>query len=159
MIFIYNNIVLRAKSDLQVSNGVSFSQLYLEDLQSADVGSQTGQALLTTATHADKQGVASRGLKDTVDTTPTVCRKTLLRNWSNSSYRVSPHDLCFNFQGSTLIFRLINSIKNQWKFIAICYWLIFTEFIISLNFEHGTDTVQKYMYTALVSPGYKRIKI
>ena len=53
---------ITANSDLQVSNGVAFSQLYLEHLQSTDVGSQSGQALLTTATHANKQGIASRRL-------------------------------------------------------------------------------------------------
>lgn len=39
---------------LEVSNGVSFPQLNLEHLQSTDIGSQTSQALFTTATHSNK---------------------------------------------------------------------------------------------------------
>ena len=55
---------------LQVSNGIALSQLDLEDLKSADIGSQSRQALLSTSSHTHQQSVAPRGLKNTVYTAP-----------------------------------------------------------------------------------------
>lgn len=43
----------------------------LEYFKTTDIGSQAGQTLLTTATNSNKQGIASRGLQNTVDTTAT----------------------------------------------------------------------------------------
>lgn len=54
-------------SNLEVSDTVAFSQGDLENLQTGDEGSQSGQALLATAAHSDQQRVAPWRLQDSVD--------------------------------------------------------------------------------------------
>lgn len=44
---------MQCSSNLEVSNTVAFSQGDLENLQTGDEGSQSGQALLATAAHSD----------------------------------------------------------------------------------------------------------
>lgn len=58
---------MRCCSNLEVSDTVAFSQGDLENLQTGDEGSQSGQALLATAAHSDQQRVAPWRLQDSVD--------------------------------------------------------------------------------------------
>lgn len=52
---------------LQVRNAITFPQSDLENLQRANEGCQSGQALLAASAHANQESVSSGGLQDTVD--------------------------------------------------------------------------------------------
>lgn len=58
-------------SNLEVGDTVAFSQGDLENLQTGDEGSQSGQALLAAAAHSDQQRVAPWRLQDSVYTAAT----------------------------------------------------------------------------------------
>lgn len=67
--------------NLEIRDAVSFLQRDLEDLEWADEGRQSRQALLPTAAHSHQQSVSPRRLQDPVD--PAAERREHVKRWDN----------------------------------------------------------------------------
>lgn len=134
---------------LEIGNAVSFLQSNLEDLNGADEGCQSCQALLATPAHPDQQGVSPGRLQDAVDATAEADEKggnasgreleLLLRNSSLSvRYQHYHHHHCHHFPSPQLHKHCHYQAEPFVLLFLICsrYRIIHTDLVQSWSFAY-----------------------